>query len=156
MQNAESLSQEQIREFLRSSGGMDFRACGRAEIYAWTERVLVAQEFGGLRKKTTRGGWGLPGEDDGAQQLANDPLDQGSQLRTAAASTVRWIMSRKDVMVRQQSHASFLAGLRLYESRADKGYSLVDCISMQTMRRERIQGVLTNDHHFEQEGSFAS
>ena len=51
MQNAESLSQEQIREFLRSSGGMDFRACGRAEIYAWTERVLVAQEFAGLRKK---------------------------------------------------------------------------------------------------------
>ena len=47
---------------------------------------------------------------------------------------------------------SFLAGLRLYELRNDKGYSLVDCISMTTMRRQRISEVLTNDHHFIQEG----
>ena len=34
----------------------------------------------------------------------------------------------------------------------DKQYSLVDCISMQTMRRHAITEVLTNDRHFEQEG----
>jgi len=45
-----------------------------------------------------------------------------------------------------------LAGLRLYEQRNDKGYSLVDCISMTTMRRYAILEVLTNDHHFMQEG----
>jgi len=33
-----------------------------------------------------------------------------------------------------------------------KGYSLADCISMQTMRREGLTDVLTNDLHFEQEG----
>jgi len=36
--------------------------------------------------------------------------------------------------------------------RPDKGYSLVDCISMQTMRREGITDALTHDRHFEQEG----
>lgn len=34
----------------------------------------------------------------------------------------------------------------------DKGYSLVDCISMTTMRRHGILKILTNEHHFMQEG----
>lgn len=51
MQNAENLSQEQIREFLESSREIEFGGCGRAEIYAWTERVLVAQGFGSLGKR---------------------------------------------------------------------------------------------------------
>jgi len=42
--------------------------------------------------------------------------------------------------------------MTLYEQRPDKGYSLVDCISMQTMRREGVIDVLTNDRHFQQEG----
>ena len=54
--------------------------------------------------------------------------------------------------VHPQSRESFLAGLRLYEQRNDKGYSLVDCISMTTMRRHAILEVLTNDRHFMQEG----
>jgi predicted nucleic acid-binding protein len=29
---------------------------------------------------------------------------------------------------------------------------MADCISMQTMRREGLTHVLTNDRHFEQEG----
>jgi predicted nucleic acid-binding protein len=45
-----------------------------------------------------------------------------------------------------------LGGLALYRARPDKGYSLTDCISMQTMRREGLMDVLTNDRHFEQEG----
>jgi predicted nucleic acid-binding protein len=51
-----------------------------------------------------------------------------------------------------QSRESFLSGLRLYEARPDKGYSLVDCISMETMRKEGLTEALTNDRHFEQEG----
>jgi len=42
--------------------------------------------------------------------------------------------------------------LALYRNRPDKGYSMIDCISMQTMRREGLTDVLTNDRHFEQEG----
>jgi uncharacterized protein len=51
-----------------------------------------------------------------------------------------------------QSRESFLAGIALYDARPDKEYSLTDCISMQTMRREGLTEVLTNDRHFEQEG----
>jgi uncharacterized protein len=47
---------------------------------------------------------------------------------------------------------AFHAGLELYRDRPDKQYGLTDCISMQTMRRERLTEVLTNDGHFEQEG----
>ena len=56
------------------------------------------------------------------------------------------------VRIVPQTTASFLAGLTLYHGRLDKGYSLTDCISMQTMRIEGITDVLTNDAHFEQEG----
>jgi transposase InsO family protein len=51
MQNAESLSQEQIREFLKSSEAIDFAGCGREEKYAWVERVLRAQNYGKLSKR---------------------------------------------------------------------------------------------------------
>jgi len=34
----------------------------------------------------------------------------------------------------------------------DKGYSLTDCISMNTMRAEGLTEILTNDVHFTQEG----
>ena len=44
------------------------------------------------------------------------------------------------------------SGLALYERRPDKQYSLVDCISMNVMRQERIQEILTHDRHFSQEG----
>ncbi|MBL8230396.1 MAG: hypothetical protein JNL98_18040 [Bryobacterales bacterium] len=40
----------------------------------------------------------------------------------------------------------------MYGDRPDKGYSLTDCISIQTMRREGLTGALTNDRYFEQEG----
>jgi len=51
-----------------------------------------------------------------------------------------------------QSRESFLSGLQLYRARPDKGYSRVDCFSMQTMHKEGLTEVLTDDRHFEQEG----
>jgi predicted nucleic acid-binding protein len=51
-----------------------------------------------------------------------------------------------------QSRSSLLDALTLYEARPDKEYSLTDCIAMQVMRREGLTDVLTNDHHFTQEG----
>jgi predicted nucleic acid-binding protein len=75
-----------------------------------------------------------------------------THLREAAAGAVRKILNDSRVTVYRQSRESPLAGLRLYEQRKDKAYSLVDCISMTTMRRHGISEVLTNDHHFIQEG----
>jgi len=51
MWNAESLSREQIREFLKSSQPIEFGGCGRNEKYAWVERVLGAHNYGELGKR---------------------------------------------------------------------------------------------------------
>ena len=73
-------------------------------------------------------------------------------LRSRAASNVRNLLAHPHMRVMAQGRAGFLDGLELYESRQDKGYSLVDCISMQVMRKEGLIEVLTGDRHFEQEG----
>ena len=62
------------------------------------------------------------------------------------------ILGDPNVHVVPQTRGSFLEGLKLYRARPDKGYSLTDCISMQTMRRQGLFDVLTNDKHFQQEG----
>jgi uncharacterized protein len=73
-------------------------------------------------------------------------------LRDRAGRAVLALLSTPSIHVVAQSRETFLAGLELYQQRPDKGYSLTDCISMQTMRREGISDALTNDRHFEQEG----
>jgi len=44
------------------------------------------------------------------------------------------------------------AGIELYGKRLDKGYSLIDCISMVVMKDRSVSEVLTHDVHFTQEG----
>ena len=41
MDDSESTSLEQIREFLEGSGEVRFAGQRREEVYAWTERTLV-------------------------------------------------------------------------------------------------------------------
>lgn len=79
-------------------------------------------------------------------------LSAGEHLRQQAAKMVRAIHANVNVKVHPQSRDSFLRGLERYENRKDKEYSLVDCISMNAMDAESINEVLTNDHHFTQEG----
>lgn len=77
-------------------------------------------------------------------------------VRVQAGKTVAALLtSQADVLVVPQSRESLLPGLELYRARPDKGYSLTDCIAMQTMRNEGLIEVLTNDRHFEQEGFHA-
>jgi predicted nucleic acid-binding protein len=76
----------------------------------------------------------------------------GAEIRQHAARTVREALNNRQWTVTSQSCSSRLDALTLYEARPDKEYSLTDCISMQTMRREGITEILTNDHHFTQEG----
>lgn len=73
-------------------------------------------------------------------------------FRLAAVRTVRSILDNPNINVIHQSHQSFTDGLIRYAARADKQYSLQDCISMNVMESETITDILTNDHHFEQEG----
>ncbi len=54
MQNAKELNPEQISEFLKASHGIVSSGQGRAETYAWTQQILIAQEYASLGK-TARG-----------------------------------------------------------------------------------------------------
>lgn len=48
--------------------------------------------------------------------------------------------------------ATFEAGVRLYDERPDKEWSLTDCLSFVAMEGGGIKDALTGDHHFEQAG----
>jgi predicted nucleic acid-binding protein len=76
----------------------------------------------------------------------------GKPARLRVARVVHRLCDRADVEVIPQTALSFLAGMKLYEERPDKGYSLTDCISMNVMRDRGLTDVLTNDPHFRQEG----
>jgi predicted nucleic acid-binding protein len=77
---------------------------------------------------------------------------RGPYFRSAAAKLVERMPADPSIHILPQNRESFLAGFRLYQARPDKGYSLTDCISMETLRREGLSEVLTNDEHFKQEG----
>jgi len=72
-----------------------------------------------------------------------------TRARTAALLVVRQSLQKMQVI---PASRLFERALDLYESRPDKEYSLVDCMSMVVMRDRGIAHVLTNDHHFRQEG----
>ena len=75
----------------------------------------------------------------------------GPMLRQKAAQGVRNLALLR-IQIVPQDRELFLKALALYEQRLDKGYSLADCMSMVVMRDHGITHVLTNDHHFRQEG----
>ena len=77
---------------------------------------------------------------------------RGPYFRSAAAKLVERMQAGRSIDILPQIHNDFLAGLGLYQARPDKGYSLTDCIAMETMRREGLSEALTSDEHFTQEG----
>jgi uncharacterized protein len=76
----------------------------------------------------------------------------GPSMRANAVRTVERLLNSPQVAVLPQSRDTFFHALALYAARPDKGYSLTDCSSMASMREHRIIEVLTQDHHFAQEG----
>jgi len=77
--------------------------------------------------------------------------DGGRGGRSQAAALAQEFLRRADCRVERASDL-FAAALDLYSHRLDKAYSLVDCMSMVLMRERGITHILTNDHHFRQEG----
>ena len=69
-----------------------------------------------------------------------------------ALKTVEDLLLNQRVEIVEQTNHVFHDGMKLYGERLDKGYSLTDCISMNICRERGISEILTNDHHFEQEG----
>jgi len=74
----------------------------------------------------------------------------GAFNRQRGAATVRRAL--RDFAVQPMTRDLFMRGLDLYARRLDKEYSHVDCMSMIVMEDHGIEHVLTNDHHFRQEG----
>jgi predicted nucleic acid-binding protein len=76
----------------------------------------------------------------------------GPVWRSKAATLIHKLRSDPHVDVLPQTRADFDAALALYEARPDKDYSLTGCRSMLALRSLGLTEVLTNDHHFTQEG----
>ena len=72
--------------------------------------------------------------------------------RTVFGSLIADIEADEQTKVIASSHFWFARGLTLFKSRNDKEWSLTDCISIEIIRRRKIQKVLTTDHHFGQAG----
>lgn len=74
------------------------------------------------------------------------------ELRVRAVEEVRTILLNQNVEIVSCTHGRFPDAVELFENRPDKGYSLTDCISMNTCRHLSISEILTHDDHFSQEG----
>ena len=107
------------------------------------EAIKVSRTLRGVRLVTT--------EEVLSEFLAHF-CEHGRTIRQGSIRYVESIQADPGIVVHRQSHQTFLDGLSLYKARPDKGYSLTDCISMETMRQDGINEVLTHDSHFTQEG----
>lgn len=81
-----------------------------------------------------------------------DGCASAAHHRAAALKTVSDLRGNPDVAIFSCTTQLFQEGLQLYERRADKQWSLTDCISFVVMTKEGITDALTGDHHFEQAG----
>ena len=85
-------------------------------------------------------------------ELLNFYSEFGERMRAKVSTFVRTLLINPKFEITGRREMTFLEALELYESRLDKGYSLTDCISMNTCRELGIKEILTRDRHFEQEG----
>jgi predicted nucleic acid-binding protein len=76
----------------------------------------------------------------------------GPAGRAHASAVDRGTLGDPSTQVLPQTSADFATALTLHEARPDKGYSRTDCRSMVALRALGVSEVLTNDHHFSQEG----
>ena len=105
-----------------------------------------------VRASRSLAGCHLVTTDDVLTEVLNTFSEAGHFLRQEAMTLVHDLRADQTVTIHAQSRLTFDSGLALYAARPDKGYSLIDCISMETMRQEGITEVLTHDDHFTQEG----
>ena len=72
--------------------------------------------------------------------------------RALAVRFVTLLRAAVKTRVVPASEALLERGFALYASRADKAWSLTDCLSFVVMTDERLTQALTGDHHFTQAG----
>jgi uncharacterized protein len=74
------------------------------------------------------------------------------RLRRLAVQLKSRLDASARVVIEPLDDDLYEAGWQLYESRADKDWGIVDCISFVLMQRLGLQEALTADHHFTQAG----
>jgi hypothetical protein len=72
--------------------------------------------------------------------------------RQLAVKAIHYFRTFPRAEIVAASHDDWLLGFALYESRMDKEWSLVDCLSIHICQQRGIEEVFTADHHFEQAG----
>jgi predicted nucleic acid-binding protein len=125
-----------------------------ADTFYWIALLSTRDQWSRVVREfsATLGGAAIVTTEEVLVELASHFSGASSHAREATSAMIRSVPADPNVMVVPQSHESFLAGLALYEARPDKGYSLVDCVSMATMLSLAIEEALTADRHFGQEG----
>lgn len=125
-----------------------------ADTFYWIAITKVNDSYYTLTKqiRNNLGGVSIITSEEVLSEFLTFFSNHGFKFREMVCKIVRKIINDPNIKIIEQSHNSFMIGLDLYEQRKDKGYSLVDCISINIMKLYSIKDVLTNDHHFEQEG----
>lgn len=75
-----------------------------------------------------------------------------TEARATAVAFLRAVRADAIFDVVGYDSAVYQAGFGLFSSRADKAWSLTDCISFSVMKERGLSDALTADHHFEQAG----
>jgi predicted nucleic acid-binding protein len=73
-------------------------------------------------------------------------------LRQLAEQALQQFRVSSRVEIVPASHEDWERGFEFYAARADKSWSLVDCLSILLCYQRGITEVFTGDHHFEQAG----
>lgn len=72
--------------------------------------------------------------------------------RAAFGTLLDSLKSNPNAKIIRASDKHLEQGIQLYLARADKGWSLTDCMSFVVMEENSINEALTGDKHFEQAG----
>ena len=91
---------------------------------------------------------------DASEYVLTELLD-GLNLKDNRKFAVEWVKRLRadpSVTILESSADVWQRGFDLYNKRADKEWSLTDCISFTLMTEHKITTALTHDHHFKQAG----
>lgn len=103
----------------------------------------VVQFMGSFREPLVTTAWILTELADGLSAV---------ETRQTLISLEARLRADKRVTILPPTEDLFDRGFGLFSTRADKGWSLTDCISFVVMEERRIVDALTGDRHFEQAG----
>jgi predicted nucleic acid-binding protein len=125
-----------------------------ADAFYWVALIFPRDNFHAKVKSfsATLGPARLVTTDEILTEVLNHFSHVGPFWRARATALVHAARTDPGVDVLPQTRADFDASLAFYEARPDKEYSLADCRSMLALRALAMTEVLTNDHHFTQEG----